>query len=202
MDKVDSIIARARHWQLFVVMLLPMVVAYSLYFPSMSLDPVTNPEQSFALLEDSFIKMMLVSLFGYMLLYLWIWVIGRVCNSSLPRISRRKDGLFNFSVPFALCYLPIATIAFPKLVATEGAHWSAALIIPLHIAASFMLFYAMIFAARSVASLGQNRRAGFGRSFLFFMGIMYFPIGVWIIQPCLNAAFADTQSRRQVPGPG
>lgn len=192
MDKVDSIVARARHWQIFVVVLLPMVVAYYLYFPSMNPDPTTNPEQRFAMFEDIFFKMTLVSLLGYMLLYVWIWVIGRVCNSRLPRVSRRKDGLFNFSVPFALCYLPIATIGFSKVVATEGAHWSAALLIPLHIAASFMLFYAMIFAARSVASLGQNRRAGFGRSFLFFMGIMYFPIGVWIIQPRLNAAYADT----------
>ena len=54
--------------------------------------------------------------------------------------------------------------------------------------ASFLIIYAFFFAARAAASLGLNSRPTGGRIFLFFLGIMYGPIGVWFIQPRLNSA--------------
>lgn len=193
MKTIESLIARARHWQLFVFMLLPIAVAYYLYFPLLPADPGASPERTFAAVQANFTKMMLLSVPGYLLFYAWVWVVGRVCNGSLPPGSRRHGRVFNFAVPFALCYLPIATFAFPEVIATDGWHWSGAILFPLHVVVSFLIIYAMIFAARSVASLGRDRRAGSGRSFLFFLGILYFPIGLWVIQPRVNAAFAESR---------
>ncbi len=188
MKTIESLIARARHWQLFVLMLAPMLLAFWVR-PMLA----GATEQNFEQLSDAFTTMMLVSMPGYLLMYAWIWVLARVCNASLPPALRRGDRLLNLGMSVAIVYMAIAAWAFPKVLMTaEGTPFMAPVMIA-HMLATVLLFYSVIFAARSVASLGRDRMAGFGRSFLFFLGILYFFVGIWFIQPRLNAAFEESQ---------
>jgi len=188
MKKIESILARLRHWQLFLLLFIPFVVPYFLS-PQVGLEQASDVEA----FRSSVTWMIAMSIPWGVAFYAWIWVLGRVCNASLAPSLRRNGRVFNFAMPFALCYLPIAMLVFPQMVFAEDGYWLAAIVIPIHIAAVFLLFYAVIFSARSVASLGSDRLAGSGRSFLFLLGIMYFPIGIWFIQPRLNAAYEESQ---------
>ncbi|RZV38892.1 MAG: hypothetical protein EX272_01505 [Chromatiales bacterium] len=187
MKTIESLMARARHWQLLILMLAPMLAAGRIQADLM------GPGQNFGQLSDAISRIMLVSLPGWVLMYVWIWVLARVCNASLPPALRRKERFLNIGMPFAIAYVIVAAWAFPKVLMTaEGSYLMAPLIIA-HLTATVLLFYSAIFAARSVASLGHDRMAGFGRSFLFFLGILYFFVGIWFIQPRLNAAFEESQ---------
>ncbi len=151
----------------------------------------------FATLNKQFTTMMLISLPSYVAWYGWLWSIGIVGNSALSDSLRRSDRLAWFSSPIVLAYLTVAIWAFPIVMFDPEPSALQTIMIVLHLIASFLMIYVFFFAARAAASLGQSTKPTGGRIFMFFLGIMYFPIGVWFIQPRLNSAAIDSTLSRQ-----
>lgn len=189
MESIILALARIKPWLLFVLTTAPMLVAVLLFFPPVEpLDDV----QSF---QSSFTKMMLMSVPGILILYAWILAVGVVCNRSIDVSVRKPERLFRFSVPFAMLYVSIATWAFPEAVLSEDRGLLRMIVFPVHFTATILLFYSVFFSARSLAMLDRPRSPGFWRSFRYFLGLLYYPIGLWFIQPRVNALAALTRDR-------
>jgi len=190
MTEIISILARMKSWLLFVLSLTPMLLAMLLFFPP------TEAHADLEGFESTFKTMMLISLFGTLIFYAWILTVGIVCNQSLDDSFRKSERLFRFSVPFAMLYITILIWAFPEAILSEDRAVLRMIIIPLHIAATLLLFYSMFFSARSVAMLDQPASPGFWRTLGYFLLILYFPIGLWFIQPRVNSISALSQGGR------
>lgn len=181
MQIVYSFIARLRNWQLFLFVAVPFCVIPFLAAPDI------EATRELDALNDQFTKMMLLSSPLIVALYAWIWTIGVVSNRNLADPLRRSTKLFNIAVPFVIVYFLFAVWAWPRTVMSNDPVMSVGIVLFLHMVATAFLVYALIFAARSISSLDRDRLSGFGRSLLFVLAILYFPIGLWWIQPRLNS---------------
>ena len=188
MEFVVSSLARVRPWLLFVLTTAPMLSVLLLFFPPV--EPLGEPRS----LQSDFTKMMLVSIPGMLIVYAWVLTVGVVCNQSLDAALRKPEGLFRFAVPFAMGYLTIATWAFPEAVISDDQTFLRMLILPVHVVASVLLFYSVAFSARSLAMLDHPHSPGFWRSFIYFLALLYYPIGLWFIQRRVNVIWASAES--------
>ena len=190
MEECLKFFAKLQHWHLFILISVPMLVAGVFFRPDIGM------HVDLATFSKQFTTMMLISLPSYVAWYGWLWSIGIVGNSSLSDRLRRSDRLAWFSSPIVLAYLTVAIWTFPVVMFDPEPSALQTIMIVLHLIASFLMIYAFFFAARAAASLGQSSKPSGGRVFLFFLGIMYFPIGVWIIQPRLNLAAMESNLDR------
>lgn len=56
-------------------------------------------------------------------------------------------------------------------------------IMPLHVSAMLSIFYAMIFAAKTIKSAELNKEATLSDYLGDFFLIWFYPLGIWILQP-------------------
>ena len=181
MSTLHLFIAQLRNWQLFVLVAVPFGLVLVLAAPDL------ETAQDMDTIMDQWTTMMLLGLPLILALYVWIWTIGVVANRSLAVSLRRSTRLLDISMPFVMVYIIFAVWAWPSTVMTNDPVMPVGIVLFLHLVATVLLTYAVIFAARSLGSLDRDRLAGFGRSLLFVLAIIYFPIGLWWIQPRLNS---------------
>ncbi len=191
MRYVISLLSRLKPWLLFFITVTPMVLAVTLFSPFPA-DPLSDIEG----FKSQFSVMMAASLPGMLAFYAWIMTVGVVCNRSIENSYRKPERLFRFSVPFAMLYLTVAIWVFPEAVLSENMSLLAAVVFPVHFVASILLFYSVAFSARSLAMLAEPRSPGFWRSFRYFLALLYFPIGLWFVQPKVNAISAPSHNGR------
>ena len=181
-------IARLRHWQMFIVLGLPFLAIVFLVIP----EPTAGIDVEAQV--DYFFRLMLWCAPLFVALYIWIWAAAIVCNAYQDEASRRSTIVLDFGMPFVIAYLIFAIWAWPKVVLADDPILPVGPVMTLHVIATLLLFYTIYFAARSVGSVGRDRSAGFGRTVLFFLAFIYFPIGLWAIQPVLNRASAEEKN--------
>ena len=188
MRPVFNFIARLRHWQLFALLALPYLAISFLMIPA------PEPGRSVDMLMEEFTRLMILFSPLGVFLYVWVWTIGIVCNAALGRSLRRPTTILNIAMPATIAYFLFAIWAWPNVVMAEDPALPVGPIMIVHAAAVVMMIYGFVFAARSVGSLQQDQLVGFGRTVLFLLAIIYFPIGLWWIQPRLNNAAAARPS--------
>jgi hypothetical protein len=147
MEVLPRTIAKLRHWHLFVLMLVPMLMAGLYFRPA-----IETPTNQFVI-ADQFTTMMLVSWPGYVVWYGWIWSTGLVGNSALSESLRKSDRLAWFSSPVALAYGSIAIWAFPTVMFDPGPGAAKSIMVVAHLIASILTIYALFFCStrRSIA---------------------------------------------------
>ena len=149
--------------------------------------PDVEPGRSFEEVEAEITSAMLLGTPVALIWMLWFWAVGIVANRGLPQDTQRPTGLLNLAIPFVMAYYAAATLALAEIGMLGLAEaWSTWLLIP-HLLAGAAMLYAVIFAARRLNALDAPNLQSSGRAFLFFLGVLYFPIGIWWIQPRLNA---------------
>ena len=187
MDSIISLLARTKPWLLFLLTTAPMLVGTLLVFSP--IDPLGD-------VQSSFTAMMLLSVPGILVFYLWILAVGVICNRNIDVSVRKPERLFRFAVPFAMLYITIAAWAFPEALLSEERVLLRMVVIPVHLVATILIFYSVVFSARSLAMLDSPHSPGFWRSFRYFLGLLCYPIGIWFIQRRVNAlATASSDSR-------
>jgi hypothetical protein len=123
----------------------------------------------------------------------WIWSISTNLNKQLPQEGNLKLGLFKvlFSIP--IVYIMFIVIAvFPTIYhkpnfTETGIAVAIGLMIFFHLASMFCIFYGIRFAAKTMKSVELQREAYFSEYLGEFFLIWFSIIGIWIIQPKLNA---------------
>lgn len=184
MGSISGVLLRAKHWQLFVVMLVFVCAAVSAVLLAIaSTSPGRFPSMIpfFAVMELSTV------LFG-----LWLWSLGTFLNSLAPLQLRMRTKFFSFSVIYLPLYLPAFGIFFEVQQLTRNVSLiliSWAIIFPLHFFAMFCQVYSCYFVSKSLAMRENLRSASFADYAGYFFGLWILPVGVWIIQPRINRLY-------------
>lgn len=199
-----SIFHRAKHWQLFTILVGTVVIFEIVLFTTMFAD-LTRSQFSHRPPDLSgimwvFIPMMLIVL-G--IIFGWQWSIGWGLKDKLPRGVKMKHQRFKafMIIPFAYFILVMFYMSFLFSGITSAAQSSnpdaamnemlpmlagMIIILPLHLFSMFCMFHNIYFCAKTLKSIELGREAELndyiGYFFLFWFNI----VGMWIIQPSVN----------------
>lgn len=165
-----SIYLKAKHWQLFVVLVGSMFLAQAMIATSIVSGESPNP---MIMAIPTFI--MAVVFFG------WLWSVATACSKVLSPELASSTKPMQFGLVYALVYLFISSGFF-----FGSGNQLLGYIVAMHLLAMASIFYALGFTAKQLAKLEQGQNVSFfsysGPFFLFW----FFPIGVWFIQPKVN----------------
>lgn len=188
----------AKHWQLFLLlfgipfifqmfMMMQMVASFSSSF-----DPNNGPPDIPAF-STYFILTFAVSVFYMALFYGWIWSIGMGLQSKIPQEINMKTGRFKFALIYPIIYMSLfLCLAF--FITTLLASMSSgilAIIIPLHLLTMVCIFYCLYFVAKTIKTAELKKELRFSDFVGEFFLIWFYPIGIWFLQPRINAIHAS-----------
>ncbi len=200
MDSIIKLFLRAKHWQLFVVGFVPVIIFYiNTMLSVFENDFIHNPEDV-SFMFESYKYFGLVMVIIGIVNYGWIWAIGVGLQLKLPPYVTMKIRKFKWFIGIPFFYLMAISLIMsysfstllpnmiggdfePNISMIVGA---ILVIVPLHLFSLFAIFYSMYFAAKTVKSVELQREATFTDFIAEFFLIWFFPIGVWILQPKIN----------------
>jgi hypothetical protein len=178
----------ARHWQVFLLLTGSFVIAQA-FGQSMIIGDGGAQAQFQQAIGPFFLMTCLI-----MALYLsWLWALGSFAWELARSHARPAMSRFRFALLYPIAYLPVFYLLFPKTGEPSG---FVVVIIPLHFLAMFCMFYNLYFVAKCLA-LAEGKRAD---SFYDFAGafflLWFFPVGIWFLQPRVNALAAMPPTQR------
>jgi hypothetical protein len=185
-DRFAEFMARRKAWQIFVVLVAPMLAA-QFVFAAMIPIPVGRPPDMAAL--DQLTRIMLLVGGAMFLFFLsWLLSIGWVSNRRVSAEFRPRARWFFAAPVYAIAYFTFASYFFPaSLAAGESLPW---LIFVMHILAMVAIFYVLGFTAKNIMMAERQAPVSFfDYSGPFFL-LWFFPIGVWFVQPRVNRLVA------------
>lgn len=177
MSAIQTFFVRAKHWQVFAVVVGlfcgGQIVFLQSAFSSPSKMGVPVPG-------------LIAALFFYACFVVWYWSMGSFVHSVLAPALKQRMGFFGFATVYPLAYLLLFNVLFERLTPLR-----LLAIFPFHLLAMFCLFYAPGFVARNLAVAERGKAVPFrdyaGALFLLW----FFPIGIWFIQPRINRLYSS-----------
>jgi cation transport ATPase len=134
----------------------------------------------------------------FAILYGWFYAVGVNMNKKLPgtvkmTLTKFKWFLFISFAGMSLLYLFSYSVYF-KLISNEIVlnFGITAAIITLYLFSLFCFFYCIYFIAKSFQAVELQQPVTFSDYLWMFFLIVFFPIGVWLIQPRINKIFSET----------
>ena len=165
-----SIYLKAKHWQLFIVLIGSIFLAQALMVSSVMSGG--TPDVVTLVLPTALISILF---FG------WLWAVASACFKILPPELSSSPKPMQAALIYALAYLILSGIFFFDLGSQPPGY-----LIVMHLMAMVAIFYALGFTAKQLTKLEQGQDVTFfsysGPFFLFW----FFPVGIWFIQPKVN----------------
>ena len=132
-------------------------------------------------------------LFGtllYMAVYsAWLLSIANSANQKLEVPLKKSPKWMVIGLAYAAIYLIAALVVLPGFL--DESQGLPGFIVPFHLLAMVGIFYALLFAAKSLVTLERNQAPTFfDYSGPFFL-LWFFPIGVWFVQPRVNKLLGE-----------
>jgi len=178
MSGLSRFFLRAKHWQLF----LPLMLAFLLELPSVFVGSFP-----FVSLHAAALAAGIARVLTLIVLYSWMWATGSFLYSRLPQQFRFELPLFYCGIIFPAVYLSLA----PTIAAADNsalAHWKLAL--------KALAIFCSIYDIRCVAASLTSVRTGKSPDFIEYAGpffqIWFFAIGLWFLQPKINRLYDGT----------
>ncbi|GAB3010902.1 hypothetical protein [Bowmanella dokdonensis] len=173
-----SIYLKAKHWQLFIVLVGTMFAAQGLMISSaMSGGPL------------SALALVIPTLLMGILFFGWLWAVSSACSKALPPELKSSPIPMQAGLVYALVYLVFGGFFF-----FGAGKQPPGYVIVMHLLAMAAIFYALGFTAKQLVKLEQGQDVSFfsysGPFFLFW----FFPIGIWFIQPKVNQLFGASNA--------
>ena len=119
---------------------------------------------------------------------IWIWSIGIKLQKESLTVSKLKMWIFKISIIFPLAY---GIFFFIYYIILHGE-----IIMSLHLSAMLSIFYAIIFAAKTLKSAELNREATLSDYLGEFFLIWFFPFGIWILQPRIHKLIKKEKTKK------
>lgn len=110
-------------------------------------------------------------------LAVWLLSLGTVANNALPEGQDKSI----IKLQLALGYGCLYTLIFEWFIYDFNG-----VVIPFHLLAVFCMFYSLYFVATRLKSAESGKTATFSDAAAIFMGLWFFPAGVWFVQPKAN----------------
>ena len=179
MNWIATIFLRIKHWQLFLLLVVLWIGTGAAQLAAMP----SSPEEPIGTVFPFVAVVELVAL----VFAGWLWSLGRFLQSVVPHRLKMSPTFFRISVTLPLLCIPLLALAFQSL--------NVALIGIVFIAYGIALaaeVYSWYFVARSLALAQYLRKVRFSDYEATLLGIWFFPVGVWFIQPKINRLYVKS----------
>jgi len=130
-------------------------------------------------------------------LFGWFYVVGVNLNKKLPELIKMNLAKFKWFIfiPIVcmfLFYIYVLTL-FNRVSIGEQLNLAIfAVTLPLYLFSVFCLIYCIYFNAKSLKTVELQRPVNFSDYLGEFLLFLFFPIGIWLIQPKINRIFSET----------
>lgn len=168
------------HWGLFLLLVVFPIIGF--------------PFTIFGIFLGSLLFLSLIYflfVFGPLALFVcWLFFSGQLLYQRLDPADKQKMNfnLFRFNFFYTLLYIVLVYIL--AFVMFSDGIVSSILFLPLNLYVIFCLFYGYYFVSRTLAIV-KKKGANFGDYIGYFFQVLFFPIGVWSIQPKINGLYRD-----------
>jgi hypothetical protein len=162
---------RIRDWQLFPLILVAFVIGIPQCFTIYS-------SRHWILVAALFASASTWPLLA------WCWSIGTFFNSGVKPEFQSPTGFFHFSVIFSALYFGLVLVAdlkFPPWL------W------PLHVVSMLSNLYTIYFVSKALALVRSTNTRSVNNQSVLFLLLLFFPIGIWFVQPMVNRLYAETR---------
>lgn len=190
-----NFLLRLKHWQLFLLIIgLPIMIRIPLMVT------MKSSEDSLSSFTNTNFLSLIPTMISMTLSLGWIYAIGTNFHKKLPDTVKmnlvRFKVLFFIMAVYALFFcIFFAFNTFPnERILNSGLF---VVIIPIHIFSMFCVFYCLHFNARTLKAVELQRPVTFGDFSGEFLLLLFYPIGLWIIQPRINKFFDKTNELSQ-----
>ena len=167
---------RLRHWQAFLLLfILPFALQYALasFVPS-----------------SAWPLLLLLNALPTLVPTLWLWWLGSLFYQRLPPSIKISAIYFHLAALYFALYILVLiyTLGLVRESMSEGflPLGMVALLLPIHLFATFCYLFLVYFVARSVVSVEKQRVVVTNEYILPLLQVMFMPIGIWFLQPRLN----------------
>lgn len=165
-----GIYLRAKHWQLFLVLVGSMFLTQALMLNSVMDGGAVNP-----------LVMILPTVLVGAVFFGWIWAIASACYRALPRDLASSPRPMKIGLVYALIYISLSGV----LLFGAGNQLPGYVAL-MHLLAMSAVFYSLGYTAKQLTKLEQKQDVTFfSYSGPFFL-LWFFPLGIWFIQPKVN----------------
>ena len=125
----------------------------------------------------------------------WWYAIGMAANEKLDESLRSNTVLFKIALVIPVAYILFLLTVYSEARQDGGQLQQAPQWVGIaYVAAMGCLYYAIWFVARQFASLQKKERALYSEYAITMLGFLIAVLGVWFIQPKVNALFKDTET--------
>jgi fatty acid desaturase len=120
----------------------------------------------------------------------WLWAVGNNLYKKLQDKKSMKIKVFRILLIIPFVYIIITTLFLQYTYNLEEYPLIIpAFLFPLHILVMFCLFYCFWFISKAINLIEKNQDINLKDYSGDFFLIWFFPIGIWVLQPRINAIF-------------
>ncbi len=195
---MNSIFLRAKHWQLFIPLLVVPFVTMIIFAIVIAFFLVTNNPKGPEDIVWIFYFFPVIAIICGFIQFAWFWnVITKLSKLTKNPLGfpYRRIKLFFFIPIIYFCILPffiayaVKATSVPVSQPIDGAFQLALMgigVFLLHFFSIFCILHTIYFAAKTIRSVELKRNARFSTFVGDFFLIWIFPVGIWFIQPRIN----------------
>ena len=195
---MKTLFLRLKHWQLFLLFFVVPMIIYLVTIVSFMAKMFTLQRPNDfdpSLFTGFFIGVFLMIIISHGTMTLWNWNVGTELIKKVPSEIRLNNRFFKFTTIFPFIYLllmPLIMMQFISSIDFESHQppdfnpMIFLLIIPCHFFTIFCAFYNIYFVSKTYKTAVLQREITFNDYVGEFFMIMFFIVGVWILQPRIN----------------
>lgn len=205
---MNSIFLRAKHWQLFIPLIAIPFVSFLVFGFAVAiilLGHNRNPRGPEEVVWIFYFFPLLFALCGF-IQFAWFWNVITKLNPLVPtrrgKFPMRRIKLFFFIPIIYFCILPFFIAFAVKTTAISNPRFDQMLqlgilsifVFIIHFFSIFCILHTIYFAAKTIRSAELQINARFSTFAGYFFLIWIFPVGIWFIQPRINALLAKANN--------
>jgi len=157
-----GIILKAKHWQIFIILIISLVIA------------------NFTI-EENVTATLVLKIIGIILYFIYPFLIGLFLSDYLPNtVGLNHEFFIVNSLIWITSYLTIMILS-----EGEGMTFNGLAVIPM-LYVIFAFLYYLSFPVKALKSIELNKEAKLGDYISDFFLIVFLPIGIWFLQPRIN----------------
>ncbi len=178
---------KAKHWQLFLLILvIPAITLIFLIVKVLiAMLPMNVYNTEFSL---NYLKTIpLIILLSWGIFFGWFWSMGVGLDKKIPPELKLKLGIFKVFLAIPLVCLLLGIIFLEIMINRDiPINISPIVFEIMRLFSMFCFFYCLYFVSKTIKTAELQKEVKFEDFAGEFFLILFFPIGIWFIQPKIN----------------
>lgn len=204
---MNSIFLRAKHWQLFIPLVVIPFVSFLILFIILIVTTVNHPPKDPREISWIFIFFPIIGALSTFIQFGWFWNVITKISTLIPthivRLPMNRMKAFAVIPAIYLCViLPLfISMSFKNSIDPNPGQIASLFLFGIlfffvHMFSMFCIMHTLFFVAKTIKIAEQQKNLPFWKYIGEFFLIWFFPVGVWFIQPRINKLI-DSQNKLQ-----